>query len=110
MRATGYQYESGNLLLLLNVQNKACRRAEPLIGFRANVGFLVKLLLLVAAREVGMHCSSWLDCAVECAAVPGMRIEDHHRSGGRGEQDFIRVSLSWICHHITGGFAAALRT
>src|SRR5712692_6293709 len=80
-------------VIMLNVQNKACRRTEPLIGFRANIGFLVELLRLVASRKIGMHRPARPVCAVECATVPNMRIENHNRPGGRSEQNIIRLRL-----------------
>ena len=56
----------------LYVQDEAGRWAEALIGFRADVGFLVELLGVATPAEVRVQAAPRAVGAVERAAVPGV--------------------------------------
>jgi len=93
---------------LCNIQNIARCGAQSIIGFRADIPTLVELLWLVAPAEVGVQRAAGMIGGVQRAAVPDVRVEDHHRAGRREQLDLVWVRRLGIEQFVARGLAAAV--
>src|SRR5262249_11011247 len=85
-------------------------RAETLDSFRANVLALIKLLLLIAAAEIGMQAAPTPRAGIRRSTVPGVRIEDHHTTRRRNQFGLVPLRRGGIQQNFLRRLAAQVRT